>query len=146
MTTQRRSYSEKTFWLPSDVVQEAAKIAYQKYYVLNSKMRVEKIQMLRKIYKKGFVNKIFAKEQMNYFLNHPSDEIDGARFLRLLEVLPSEYVWAIDFAYSSWRPEINKAWNIYSKTLKNLDHPRILLTEEEIRFLEANSGVILLKG
>ncbi len=137
---------ENSYWLPLDLVQEAAKISYQKYYNLNKKMREEKIRFLRRIYRPTILNRMFEKELVNFFILHPMDDLDGERFVRLIEILPSDKIWNLQFAYSSWRPQISLAWNVYRRTLTNLDNSPVFVTEEEVVFLQRNSGIKMVEA
>lgn len=143
---EQSDLERQTIWLPCDQVREAAKISYKKFYYMNLEQRKERIKMLRKIYRPGIINNIFERKLVNYFILHPHDDIDGERFINLLELLPSDKVWNLQFAYSSWRPQINLCWGVYRKTLTNLENSKVLLTMEEAYFIQANSGIKLLKA
>lgn len=141
---KRTSSEQQTIWLPSDLVREAAKITYQRYYEYNRRERNERVRELRRIYRPSLLNKLFERKLVDFFILHPIDELDGERFIRLIELLPSDKIWNLQFAYSSWRPQINLSWGVYRRTLTNLGNPKVLVTVEEAIFLEQNSRVKLL--
>lgn len=147
MTYYRRNNSDQEIiWLPSDLVREAAKISYQKYYECNRRIREDKIRMLRKIYRPTFLNWLFEYKLMNYFILQPHDDIDGERFVELINLLPSDKIWNLQFAYCAWRPQINLCWNVYRRTLTNLGNSKVMLTREEARFIQQHSCIKLMDG